>query len=249
MSGKSIEQYIFGRNPVLEAIKSNIEIDRILINYNASGQAIKQIEIAARKSKILVKKIKQKKFVNLVKSKQNHQGVIAVVNSFKYMDFDHFLLNMDLKQGKLLILEHIEDPHNLGAIIRTAECAGFDCVIIPEKKAASINDTVIKTSAGAAFHLPVIRVDDLPGTIEQLKEAGIFIFGSSINAAKLYFEANFNLPAGIVIGNEGKGISRVMQKLCDEEIKIPQIGRINSLNASVSAAILIYEVVRQRETD
>lgn len=249
MKSKSIETFIYGRKPLEEAIKSGQTIDRILVNFSAGGRILQSIYKMAGENNISVKKISSQKFNTLVSKDKNHQGIVGVINSFHYTDIDNFLLDLDTSKAQILILDHLEDPHNLGAVIRTAESAAFDAVVIPTRKAALVNDTVVKTSAGAVFHIPIIKVDNLNQTIEQLKEANIFIFGTMMSGINTYYEANFNIPFALLIGNEGRGINKSLQKMCDEMLKIPMYGKLNSLNASVSAAIVIFEAVRQRASN
>lgn len=249
MEKKSIETFIYGRKVLEEAIKSGQKIDHILVNFSAGGRIFQSIIKFAGENNIPVKKIPSQKFNALVSKDKNHQGVVGVINSFQYTDIDNFLLDLDTSKAQILILDHLEDPHNLGAVIRTAESAAFDAVVIPTRKAALVNDTVVKTSAGAVFHIPIIKVDNLNQTIEQLKEAHIFIFGTMMSGINNYYKANFNIPFALLIGNEGRGINKSLQKMCDEMLKIPMHGKLNSLNASVSAAIVIFEAVRQREVN
>ena len=179
---------------------------------------------------------------------ENYQGVIAIVPPFEYVEISDIL---DLAKEKnedpfVLILDGIEDPHNLGSIIRTAETAGVHGIIIPKRRAASVNSTVNKTSAGAVEHMKIARVTNISDSIEELKKAGLWICGTDISAEKYYYNQDLTGPLGIVIGNEGKGISDKVKKNCDFNVKIPMRGKITSLNASVSTGIIVYEAVKQR---
>ena len=178
----------------------------------------------------------------------NHQGVIAIVPPFNYSTIDEILLTANTRQEDnfVVILDSIEDPHNLGSIIRTAETAGVHGIIIPKRRAASVNSTVNKVSAGAASHLKVARVNNLVDTIKYLKEKGLWICGTDVNTDTFYYNQDLKGPIAIVIGNEGAGISRLVKENCDFLVKIPMMGKIKSLNASVSAGIVIYEAVKQR---
>ncbi len=180
---------------------------------------------------------------------KSHQGVIAIVPPFEYAEIEDMLKDAKEKHEEpfIIILDGIEDVHNLGSIIRTAETAGVHGIIIPKRRAASINATVVKTSAGAVAHMKVARVNNINETIEKLKEEGIWICGTDMNTDTMFFNQDFKMPVAIVIGNEGSGISRLTKEKCDFLVKIPMQGKVNSLNASVSAGIVMYEVVRQRK--
>ena len=180
---------------------------------------------------------------------ESYQGVIALVPPFEYCDIDDILKEADNKKEDpfLLILDGIEDPHNLGAIIRTAETAGVHGVIIPKRRAASVNSTVNKVSAGAVQHMKIARVNNINETISKLKEKGIWIYGTDMNTDTYYYNQDMKGPIAIVIGGEGFGISRLVKENCDFLVKIPMKGKITSLNAAVSAGIIIYDVVRQKE--
>ena len=179
---------------------------------------------------------------------ENYQGVIAIVPPFEYVEVEDILAYANEKQEPpfVLILDGIEDPHNLGSIIRTAETAGVHGIIIPKRRAASVNSTVNKASAGAVEHMKIARVTNITDTIDQLKQAGLWICGTDINAEKYYYNQDLTGPLGIVIGNEGKGISEKVKKNCDFSVKIPMKGKIQSLNAAVSTGIIVYEAVKQR---
>ncbi|MDF2668402.1 MAG: methyltransferase [Paenibacillus sp.] len=177
-----------------------------------------------------------------------HQGVVAQVTAYDYIELEE-LINKAQENGNvpfLLILDEIEDPHNLGSILRTADCAGVHGVIIPKRRSVGLTATVSKTSAGAIEYVPVARVTNLAQTIERLKEAGIWIAGADVSGEQNVYKADFKMPLAIVIGNEGKGIGRLIKDKCDFLVTLPMQGRINSLNASVAASVLMYEVVRQR---
>ena len=175
------------------------------------------------------------------------QGVIAFVPAFKYCEVDDILASAEAKQKKpfIVILDGIEDPHNLGAIIRTCECAGVDGVIIPENRASEITDTVYKTSAGAVAHMKVAKVTNLARTIEELKKLGVWVYALEAGGKRIY-KADFTYPTALIIGSEGKGVSRLVKERADEVLSLDMFGKINSLNASNAAAIAIYEVIRQR---
>ncbi|HXL73851.1 MAG TPA: 23S rRNA (guanosine(2251)-2'-O)-methyltransferase RlmB, partial [bacterium] len=180
---------------------------------------------------------------------ENHQGVIAVVDDFKYADLQDVLDTARYKNQPVfvLLLDEIEDPHNLGAIIRSADAAGVHGVVIPKNRAAEVNATVLKSSAGASEYVITVRVANINDTIKKLKEAGVWVVGTDVEATKYFYEYNYRQPVAIVIGNEGRGLRRLVKENCDELVKIPMAGKMSSLNASVASALLLFEVTRQRE--
>ncbi|MBX6396122.1 MAG: 23S rRNA (guanosine(2251)-2'-O)-methyltransferase RlmB, partial [Alicyclobacillaceae bacterium] len=178
----------------------------------------------------------------------NHQGVIADVAPFAYADVDDLLAAVaeSGRPGLFVLLDGIEDPHNLGSILRTAEACGVDGVVIPKRRAAAVTETVSKASAGAVEYVPVARVANLPQTVVRFKEAGYWVIGADGNGRRSYLDPDYSVPTALVIGGEGTGLSRLVRQRCDEVVHIPMFGRVNSLNAGVAAAVLLYEVVRQR---
>ena len=238
------EDVICGRNPVIEALKSGTELDTIYIC--GSGGSLNLIRKLAKDSGVVVKDAQEKKLSQL-SGGASHQGVVAVGACGKYVSVED-ILAVSRKKGTrpfIIICDEIEDPHNLGAIIRTAETSGADGVIIPKRRSASLNATVFKTSAGAASYVPVARVSNLASCIDQLKENGVWIYGTDASGEE-YTRTDFTGSCALVIGSEGFGISKLIQKKCDFMIKLPMLGKINSLNASVAAGIFMYEVLRQR---
>ncbi|MEW8974487.1 MAG: 23S rRNA (guanosine(2251)-2'-O)-methyltransferase RlmB [Tissierellaceae bacterium] len=240
------EQYVVGRNPVLELLKANRDIDKLYILKGDLQGSIKKIVGMAKSRGILIQEVDKSK-LDLISDGNVHQGVAALITGFEYSTVDKIL---DIARSKgespfILILDGIEDPHNLGAIIRTAECAGVHGVIIPKRRSARVNQTVYKSSAGAIEHIPVADVVNISDTITLLKEEGLWVYGADMNGESYYFDTSLDGAIALVIGNEGKGISRIVKEKCDVLVKIPMMGKISSLNASTSAAILIYEVVRQ----
>jgi 23S rRNA (guanosine2251-2'-O)-methyltransferase len=238
------ENIIAGRNPVIEALKSDSDIDCIYICGN--GGSLGQIRKLAKDKNIVVKDALETKLSQLANG-ASHQGVVAVGACGKYVTVED-ILEISRKKGTspfIIICDEIEDPHNLGAIIRTAESAGADGIIIPKRRSASLNATVFKTSAGAASWLPVARVSNLANTIDFLKENGVWIYGTDATGED-YSKTNLTGSIGLVIGSEGFGISRLIMKKCDFLLKLPMLGKITSLNASVAAGIFMYEAVRQR---
>lgn len=240
---------IAGRNPVIEALKARRPIEKILILRGSHGKPIQIIKSLARESGVIVSEVDKHKFRSLTQS-ESAQGVVAIAGIKEYNDLDTLLENISARskagQPFLLILDEITDPHNIGALIRTAECAGVDGVILPKHHTASLTDTVLKTSAGAVEHIPVSRVTNVANTIDRLKDDGYWIIGTDGGAEKLYTEADFTVPVAVIIGAEGKGMRRLVKEKCDVLVRIPLKGKIESLNASVAGAILMYEVVRQR---
>lgn len=240
------EIYVVGRNPVLELLKTNKEIDKIYILKGDLQGSIKKIVGMAKDRKIIIQEVDKNK-LDLMAGNNAHQGVAALVTGFKYSTIDD-ILNKAKNKGEspfVIILDGIEDPHNLGAIIRTAECAGVHGIIIPKRRAARVNQTVYKSSAGAVEHVLIADVVNISDTITHLKKEGLWIYGADMDGQSYHFHTSLDGPIALVIGNEGKGISRIVKEKCDVLVKIPMVGKISSLNASASAAILIYEVVRQ----
>ena len=241
------ENVICGRNPVIEALKSGASLDCIYMDGN--GGSLSVIRRLAKENGVVVKDAQDKKLSQL-SGGASHQGVVAVGACGEYVTVEDILAVSQQKGTKpfIIICDEIEDPHNLGAIIRTAETSGADGVIIPKRRSASLNATVFKTSAGAASYVPVARVSNLASCIDMLKENGVWIYGTDASGSD-YTETDFTGSCGLVIGSEGFGISKLIQKKCDFMIKLPMLGKINSLNASVAAGIFMYEVLRQRRTN
>jgi len=238
--------YIFGRKPVVEAIRSGERVDQIYIQYGVKGQPVFDILKLAKERGIRVSEVSAERFNTMAPGK-NTQGVIAVISEINYSDLDEIIFKAKNSEYPLiLVLDSIQDPHNLGAILRSAECAGADGVILTKHNSASVNDTVIKTSAGAASHLSICVVNNLAQAMDILKENGFWIAGSYLDGAKDYTEADYKLPLALIVGNEEKGIRRLTAEKCDFLIKIPMKGKIQSLNVSVAAGILLFEINRQR---
>lgn len=244
---KRFDDQIEGRNSVLELLESGKDINKIFVTRGEKHGSINKILAIAKERKIIVVE-KDKKQMDEMAQEENYQGVIAIVPPFEYVEIEDILNVAKEKQEEpfVLILDGIEDPHNLGSIIRTAETAGVHGIIIPKRRAASVNTTVNKTSAGAVEHMKIARVTNISDAIEELKQAGLWICGTDINAEKYYYNQDLTGALGIVIGNEGKGISEKVKKNCDFNVKIPMKGKVTSLNAAVSTGIIIYEAVKQR---
>lgn len=240
---------ICGRNPVLEALRSGREIDRLLVAHGTGGGSVTAIIAKCRAKGILIKEISPQK-LDYYCGGANHQGVAVMFASQEYATVEDMFALAETRGEKpfLIICDEIEDPHNLGAIIRTAEATGVHGVIIPERRSASLNATVAKAACGALEYVPVARVTNIANTIDALKQRGVWVFGADMDGDD-YTRTDFDTPCTLVIGNEGKGIGALTAKKCDAVISLPMCGKINSLNASVAAGILMYEVVRSRNAD
>lgn len=240
---------ICGRNPVLEALRSGREIDRLLVAHGTGGGTVTAIIAKCRAKGILIKEISPQK-LDYYCGGANHQGVAVMFASQEYATAEDMFALAETRGEKpfLIICDEIEDPHNLGAIIRTAEATGVHGVIIPERRSASLNATVAKAACGALEYVPVARVTNIANTIDALKQRGVWVFGADMDGDD-YTRTDFDTPCALVIGNEGKGIGALTAKKCDAVISLPMHGKINSLNASVAAGILMYEVVRSRNAD
>jgi 23S rRNA (guanosine2251-2'-O)-methyltransferase len=237
---------IIGRKPVLEAINSGESIEQVYLQFGQHGGIIDTIRIAAKKHGIKISELSHDKFSRITDN-PNTQGVAARINSFKYYTLEEVLTSPKKSEYPLLvILDSIQDPHNLGAIIRSAECSGADGVIITQHNSASVNETVIKTSAGATGHIKICSVSNLVNVLKILKENGYWIFGSTLSEAVNYTEPDYKLPAAVIFGNEEKGIRRLTADNCDVLIKIPMRGSLQSLNVSVTAGIILFEILRKR---
>lgn len=241
------DDQIEGRNSVIELLESGRDVNKIFIQSGERHGSINKIIAMAKERKILIAEMSKEKMQQMSQT-ENYQGVIAIVPPFDYVDVEDILLEAKSRQEEpfVVLLDGIEDPHNLGSIIRTAETAGVHGIIIPKRRAASVNSTVNKVSAGAVEHMKIARVTNITDSIEKLKNEGLWICGTDINANKYYYEQDLTGALGIVIGNEGNGISEKVKKNCDFLVKIPMKGKITSLNASVSAGIIMYESVEQR---
>ncbi|MBQ7756481.1 MAG: 23S rRNA (guanosine(2251)-2'-O)-methyltransferase RlmB [Oscillospiraceae bacterium] len=241
-----LSNLIIGRNPVLEALKSDKQIDKVFVDDNAGGSIVQIIKLAKEKG-IVIKSVTPQK-LDAMSRGGVHQGVCATGACAEYKTPEE-ILEIAKNKGEepfIIICDEIEDPHNLGAIIRTAECAGAHGVIIPKRRSASLNITVFKTSAGAASVVPVARVSNIAQTIDYLKENGVWIYGTDASGSD-YTEVDFSGGVGIVIGSEGFGMGRLIKDKCDYLLRLPLKGQITSLNASVAGGIFMYEVVRQRD--
>lgn len=244
---EDIQDQVEGRNSVLELLESDRDINKIFVQTGEKHGSINKIIAIANEKRIIVKEIDKNKMKQMAQT-DNYQGVIAVVPPYNYVDVEDILKEAENRNEDpfICILDGIEDVHNLGSIIRTAETAGMHGIIIPKRRAASVNATVNKVSAGAVEHMKIARVNNLNETIKYLKEQGLWICGTDMDTKTYYNQQDLTGPLAIVIGSEGFGMSRLVKENCDFLVKIPMKGKITSLNASVSAGIVIYEAVKQR---
>ncbi len=239
---------IEGRRAVLEALRAGGPIDKIYIARGLTDSALGHIASTARERGIVVVEADRRKLDDMSRT-HAHQGVIAIAAPRAYASVGDILAAARLRGEAPLIVvcDELSDPHNLGAVIRTAECAGAHGVVIPKRRSAGLTAVVAKTSAGAVAHLPVARVPNLPSLLGELKKEGLWVFGASADGETSLYKADFTGPTAIVIGSEGQGMGRLVGENCDFKVSIPMRGRLDSLNASAAAAVLLYEVVRQRE--
>lgn len=241
------QRCIAGRNPVMEALKSGVPIDKLLISKGSrEGMILKLIAMAKEKGIPVVEVQRQK--LEFTSGTAAHQGVIALAAEKEYCEVEDILKRAADKGEKpfIIIADGLEDPHNLGAVIRTADAAGAHGIIVPRRHSAPLSPSASKAAAGALEYMLIARVANISSTIDELKDKGIWIFGADSEGKKPYYEEDFNCPCAIVIGSEGFGISRLVLEKCDFTVSIPMLGGVSSLNASAAAAILMYEAVKQR---
>lgn len=243
-----MEDIIYGRNPIIEAIHSGREINRLLFLEGSRDKNLQKLIDLAKSKKIMMQFVDRKQLDKLTQG-ENHQGALAYVSPFAYYEVEDILEMAKRKNVPpfLIICDEISDPHNLGSIIRTANAVGAHGVIIPKRRSASVNQTVVKTSCGAVEYVPVARVTNITQTIKQLKAAGVWIVGTDMGA-QTYYDANLTGAIAVVIGNEGDGISRLVKESCDFMISLPMLGEVSSLNAAVAGSVIMYEIVKQRNT-
>ena len=239
------DDIVAGRNAILELLKSDKDINKIFVERGEKHGSINEIIARAREARVVLVEVDKEKLDEMA---ENHQGVVAVVPPFNYCEVEDIL---DLAKQKeedpfIVILDGIEDPHNLGSIIRTAETAGVHGIIIPKRRNVQVNSTVVKVSTGATTYMKIARVNNLNETIKKLKDSGLWVIGTDGSSETLYYNQDLKGPLAIIIGSEGFGMSKLVKENSDILIKIPMKGKITSLNASVSAGIVIYEAVKQR---
>lgn len=238
-----MEDLIYGKNAVREALNEDVEINKMFIQKDGHVSGLNEIYKTAKEKKLVIQTVEKKRLDELCDG-GNHQGIALAVSPFHYKTVDEII--QDIDNPFLVILDGIQDPHNLGAIIRSAYAAGVDGVIIPKRRAASVNSTVIKTSAGYAMKMPIARVTNISRTIDDLKSKNVWVAGADMNGDSTLFNANLKGSLAIVMGNEGDGISRLVREKCDFIVSIPMANSVESLNASVAASLLIFESYRQR---
>lgn len=251
-NAKEVEQtveytdFVIGRVPVIELLKGKRDVNKLFIQADLSGEKIHEIIALARKRGIQIQEVPKSKLDTLTQSAV-HQGVLAAVAAHEYADLEDIFIKAQEKNEEpfIIILDGVEDPHNLGSILRTADAVGAHGVIIPKRRAVGLTSVVAKTSTGAIEHVPVVRVTNLVQTIETLKSCGVWTFATDMTG-KSYTTWDVKGALALVIGNEGKGVSRLVKESCDELLTIDMVGHVQSLNASVAAAILMYEVFRGR---
>ena len=240
------EDYIMGKNPIIEALKAERDIHKILIAEGSLRGQMLEITQMAKEAHVIVQFVPKKKLDGMIEG--NHQGVIAQVAAYQYSELDD-LFALAAKRNEdpfFLLLDEIEDPHNLGSIMRTADATGAHGIIIPKRRAVGLTATVAKLSTGAIEHIPVVRVTNMSRTIDELKEKGVWIAGTDAKGKEDYRQLDGTMPLGLVIGSEGKGMGRLIRDKCDFLVQLPMAGHVTSLNASVAAALLMYEVYRKR---
>ena len=241
------EGLIEGRNAVTEALRAGTALDKLYIAKGDTDRTLARIAAEARRAGVVVVEADRRK-LDAMSATHSHQGAVAVAAAAPYAPVEDILqIAADRGEPPLLVVcDEISDPHNLGAIIRTAECAGAHGVIIPKRRSAGLTAVVAKTSAGAVSYLPVARVPNIPALLKDLQKQGLWIFGAAAEGDRSLYEADLRSPAAIVIGSEGDGMGRLVRESCDFLVSIPMKGRISSLNASAAAAVLLYEALRQR---
>ncbi|MFS0784189.1 23S rRNA (guanosine(2251)-2'-O)-methyltransferase RlmB [Bacillus sp. 1P06AnD] len=240
------EEFIIGRNPVIEALKSERDINKIWIAEGSQKGSMGQVINLAKEKKVMTQIVPKKKIDGMVEG--IHQGVVAAVAAYQYADLEDLFALAEKRNESpfFLILDELEDPHNLGSIMRTADATGAHGIIIPKRRSVGLTATVAKASTGAIEYIPVARVTNLAQTIEKLKERGLWIVGTDAKGSDDYRNLDGNMSVGIIIGSEGKGMGRLLKDKCDFLVHMPMVGKVTSLNASVAASLLMYEVYRKR---
>jgi 23S rRNA (guanosine2251-2'-O)-methyltransferase len=240
------QDYIIGKNPVIEALKSDRDVNKVLIAEGSQKGQMQQVIGLAKERNVMVQFVPKKKIDGLVEG--NHQGVIAQVAAYQYAELDDLFALAEKRNESpfFILLDEIEDPHNLGSIMRTADAVGAHGIIIPKRRAVGLTATVAKASTGAIEYIPVVRVTNMARTIDDLKDRGVWIAGTDAKGKEDFRTFDGTMPLGLVIGSEGKGMGRLIRDKCDFLIRLPMKGKVTSLNASVAAALLMYEVFRKR---
>ena len=241
------EDIVLGRNGVIEALKAKITVEQILISKGEKEGSIVKIMALAKERGVVIKEVDRKKLDSLSQG-ESHQGVVAMVTPFRYSEIQDILDRAKEREESpfIIILDEIEDPHNLGSIIRTAELCGAHGIIIPKRRNVGVTPTVYKTSAGAVNYMKIAKVSNINNTIDELKKENIWVYGADGEAENFSYNVDFKGAVALVIGSEGRGISKLTREKCDVMVKIPMVGKVNSLNASVAGGILMYEVLKSR---
>lgn len=241
------DDVLVGRNAVTEALKSGRGINKLWIASGDREGSVAEIAALAKERGIVVQYVERAK-IEALAGGHRHQGVLAYVAPVPYAELEYILKAAEAKGEApfLVLLDELEDPHNLGALLRTADATGVHGILIPKRRSVSLNATVAKTSAGAVEYVPVARIGNIAQTLKKLKEKGFWVAGADMDGEKAYYEADLTGPLVLVVGSEGKGMSRLTKEACDFIVRMPMVGRINSLNASVAGSILMYESMRQR---
>lgn len=241
------EDLVEGRNAVIELLKSEKTIEQIMVAKGTTEGSINKIFGLAKDKKVVIKEVDRKK-LDLLSETGSHQGVMAIITPYNYSSVDEILALAKEKNEDpfIIILDELEDPHNLGSLVRTAELCGVHGIIIPKRRNVGVTATVYKASAGAIEHMKVAKVTNVNMVIDELKEKGVWVYGSDIEGEDYSYQTNFSGPCAIIVGSEGKGMSKLTKTKCDKLVKIPMVGKINSLNASVAGGIMMYEVLKAR---
>ena len=239
-------EMIAGKNPVLEALRAGREINKVWVAEGVKKTGIQELIDLAKEQGVLVQFVPKQKVDKLA---ENHQGIVASVAAYDYAELDDLFAAAKAKNEDpcILILDELEDPHNLGSIMRTADAIGVHGIIIPKRRAVGLTAVVAKASTGAIEHVPVVRVTNLAQTVDELKDRGVWIAGTDAKGSQDYRKMDATLPLALIIGSEGKGMSRLLKDKCDFLYNLPMVGHVTSLNASVAAALLMYEVYRKRQ--
>ncbi|MEN1968915.1 23S rRNA (guanosine(2251)-2'-O)-methyltransferase RlmB [Lentibacillus sp. N15] len=240
------QELIIGKNPVIEALQSGRSVNKLLISEQLNPNVQGKLKQLAKEANTLVQKVPKNKLDKLANG--NHQGVIAYVAAYQYASIDDLFAKANQRKEPpfFIILDELEDPHNLGSILRTADAAGVHGVIIPKRRSVGLTAVVAKTAAGALEHVPVVRVTNIAQMIESLKAENIWVVGTEAEGTEDYRSLDGSMPIAVVIGNEGKGMSRIVKEKCDWTVSLPMVGHVSSLNASVACSLLLYEVFRKR---
>ncbi|SER01777.1 23S rRNA (guanosine2251-2'-O)-methyltransferase [Virgibacillus subterraneus] len=240
------QEIIIGKNPVIEALNSGRSVNKVLVSEQLNKQLFGKLQKLSRNAGTIIQKVPKKKLDQLVEG--SHQGIVAYVASYQYATLEDLFDKANDKNETpfFIILDELEDPHNLGSILRTADATGVHGVIIPKHRSVGLTSTVAKTAAGALEHIPVVRVTNIANTIDELKQRYVWVVGTAADGTEDYRELDGDLSVAIVIGNEGKGISRLVKDKCDWTVSLPMTGHVSSLNASVACSLLLYEIYRKR---